>query len=185
MNAAIVRAARTLETRIALLGRRIQQLDAHKESVTAANPGTDMPDSPTSLQNTMENLVRLHSERMGLRAQYEVVWAFGKVLEDTPARSGYARSGWTLTTGGSPTVPPRIPAEQQDEYHADRVEAAVREALSRLPDDPLVPVYVGNAVPYMALLEAGLSDQAPAGFVAAAVENLRARLNLLAHEDSP
>lgn len=184
MNAAIVRAVRALERRIDLLDRRIEQLESQKES--ANKKAATSKDNAASFEAAVETLVRLHTERLNLRARKEVVWAFGKVIEATPARSGYARTGWTLTAGSSrPPVPRTIPTGEADEYHADRVEAAVQAALANLPEDALTPVFVGNAVPYMALLEAGLSDQAPAGFVAAAVENLRARLELLAHEDNP
>lgn len=161
---AIVSAISAVSSRIATLESRARQL----ESATYA--------SATAWGAAMNELVDLQARCIALAARQELLQAYAELLESTPAKSGRARAGWTLSTSGHFPEPPPFP--DSDSYDLGRVEAAVAEALRNLPEDEFAELRLGNSVEYLPLLEAGLSDQS-AGFVARASVNLEARLQRL------
>lgn len=167
MNSAVASAITRLENRVARLTDNIRRLDSM------------VCEDAESLDAALNSLLDQQLERDGVRIRIELLRAYAEVLDATPARSGQARAGWTFSEGDSVPEPHWPRDRDKDEYLAERVDAAVREALDRLPDDVFATVTLGNAVPYLPLLEAGESPQAAAGFVAAAMAALEARLQRL------
>lgn len=165
MNGAIQTAFIDLVQREGDIRRRIAEL----ENRQCDNTGI--------LEATLCGLVTLNAELVAVKTRKALLQTFDELLSATPARSGRAQAGWTLSTTGDHQESALF--AHTGSYDAARVDAAVAETLNRLPENVFETLSLGNAVPYLALLEAGLSEQAPAGFVARATENLRARLTSL------
>lgn len=89
----------------------------------------------------------------------------GALAEGTPVDTGLARSNW-LVRRGSPDLSERAPRSTSE---------TVGEALRVLAGRPtaegeeVIIANGGDKVPYLMLLDQGSSQQAPAGFVRAAV----------------
>lgn len=165
----------TIQTAMADLARRGD--DIHRRMAGIENRHCD---TTAELEATLRELVALSAEQAAVKARTALLQTFDELLQATPARSGCARAGWTLSTTGEHQRPPDF--GDADSYDKACVDAAIADTLRNLPEDVFVPLSLGNAVPYLTLLEAGLSEQAPAGFVACAMENLRARLASTARE---
>ena len=87
------------------------------------------------------------------------------LVEATPKDTGWAASNWIPTTGAPATEPSGAPG---DTGIAGGAQSAAIAALATRP--PLMtPYYVANGVPYIRRLNNGSSQQAPAGFVQAAI----------------
>lgn len=113
-----------------------------------------------------EVLVELdaHVERTCVELAINVT---AELIERTPVDTGWARANWIpalrmpSTAGGSSAG-----------GSADTIaqEAGQSEILAfKLADGA---IFVSNGVPYIARLNAGWSDQAPAGFVEAAIDKV-------------
>lgn len=83
------------------------------------------------------------------------------LVHATPVKSGLARSNWQLANGPEPDNSGIDNIRSEEEVVQDRLFLL---GLSTSPD-----VCLFNNVPYIETLNAGSSDQAPAGFVEAAV----------------
>ena len=88
-----------------------------------------------------------------------VVSIIDDVSQDTPVKTGMARSGWNASKYG-PDYVRRPDIVSQGEV--------VNRAISRM-GTRANSAFVSNGVPYIGLLDQGSSQQAPAGFVRAAV----------------
>lgn len=84
----------------------------------------------------------------------------GVLANVTPRDTGLARSNWVASVGDSPDLSPRAIRSPGD------VVSEVRGRVSRVGADATVTIANGgNKVPYLQFLNAGSSQQAPAGFV--------------------
>ena len=101
-----------------------------------------------------------------------------EVVSRTPILTGRARVNWQVQLGAAPEGV-RFPAPQKppspEQAYEEAVTAGLREigAIST-PVPPGVAIHITNNVPYIGKLNSGYSEQAPAGFVEAAI--VRARL---------
>ena len=100
--------------------------------------------------------------------------AFQAITSATPVATGYARSGWTPTTEGTPDRS-RDPAPTDNaaaraaagRRFAENTARANRIAASYVLTNGRV--YLTNGVPYVVFLNEGSSSQAPARFVERAI----------------
>lgn len=90
-------------------------------------------------------------------------------MEDTPVKSGQARNNWVASVGTPVTE--TVKADQYDMTGAER-HGMNNEAISR--QRPGQPVYITNNLPYIKRLNEGWSQQAPSGFVEAAIQKAAA-----------
>lgn len=95
-----------------------------------------------------------------------------EVKGSTPVLTGWARANW-LASIGAPVVdvvgsPGNVSTGAQS-----RAEIAIATNY-KISDGP---IYVSNNVPYIAALNAGSSQKAPAGFVEASLVNAVAAIN--------
>lgn len=91
------------------------------------------------------------------------------LIETTPVDTGWARANWVPSVG----TPFRGPAGSREQAEAGSVNTgaqAAGEARVAAYDVRQGPAFVSNSVPYIEDLNDGTSQQAPAGFVQAAVE---------------
>lgn len=91
--------------------------------------------------------------------------------QDTPRRTGWARANWSPSIGRprallNADVSNPTPADVARQTASGEAAIAVIATTYRLS---LGAVYITNGVPYIGRLNEGSSQQAPAGFVQAAV----------------
>lgn len=81
----------------------------------------------------------------------------------TPVRHGFARANWQTSLDGFPesVLATRDPSGQKTIESSHAVIASLQVGES---------IYIANNIPYITLLNAGSSRQAPAGFVLKAVQ---------------
>lgn len=89
--------------------------------------------------------------------------AHAELVEATPVDTGWARANW-IPSLGSPAVVVVGAADAVDKAPQEAGLAAV--LAFKLTDKA---IFVSNHVPYISRLDAGSSDQAPAGFVRTAM----------------
>lgn len=94
----------------------------------------------------------------------------GDIVRRTPVRTGRARASWFVSAGQ-----PSDDVLPEGDYGAPSFPEG-------LLIDGRESVYIINNLPYVSVLEAGHSSQAPHGFVALALENLDAQLSERLHE---
>lgn len=98
--------------------------------------------------------------------------AAGFAILATPVRTGRAKSNWV----GSTTVPieeDRMAATEEDPITADEAELiSLEQVVQVLGTYELIfgSIFLTNITPYIEMLEAGSSRQAPAGMAALAVQ---------------
>jgi hypothetical protein len=94
-----------------------------------------------------------------------------ELIEVTPVDVGWARANWVPNLGAPYTgsgEPPTKPGPMDDAVQ----QAGLNDVLAfKLADGA---IFVSNRVPYIRRLNDGSSDQAPAGFVEAAVDKVLA-----------
>lgn len=95
-----------------------------------------------------------------------------ELIERTPVDTGWARANWVPSIG----TPFEGNADELDEV-ARRAAAPAQGARQQTSTAALLtyqiergPVFISNNVPYIVFLNEGTSDQAPAGFVQAAIQ---------------
>lgn len=101
---------------------------------------------------------------------------FRDLLNNTPIDTGQAISNWQVSLTGPITrqIPSYVPGQKGSTKNIV-IANAIGEAVGILAARrPYQPIYIGNALPYIAQLNQGSSAQAPAGFIDAAF--MRARL---------
>lgn len=88
--------------------------------------------------------------------------------EDTPVDIGWARANWVAAIGEPYiTDPITKPGASDVSVQLGRASAGVASlATYKIADGP---VFISNNVPYIRRLDEGWSDQAPSGFVQAAI----------------
>jgi hypothetical protein len=88
----------------------------------------------------------------------------GKLVEDTPVDTGWARSNWLPSVG----VPRRETVGEPGSLDTGAAGLGQSEVVDwKIADGP---IYITNNVPYIRRLNAGSSTQAPAGFVESAIQ---------------
>jgi hypothetical protein len=92
---------------------------------------------------------------------------YNDIQTNSPVDTGFSRANWNISLD-----------DPDFTVHGERNESATYESLpAEVPSNPdLHSVHISNGVPYIGLLEEGESDQAPAGFVAVAVERAASQL---------
>jgi hypothetical protein len=88
----------------------------------------------------------------------------GRLVEDTPVDTGWARSNWLPSVG----TPKREVVGKPSSLNAGAADSGRSEVVDwKIADGP---IYITNNVPYIQRLNTGSSKQAPAGFVESAVQ---------------
>lgn len=114
----------------------------------------------TALEVFTENLIK--------KMAFDVVANLRKAGAEggTPVDTGWARANWIPSLGGEPASTPS----------GSRTSVATAEAALQAGKGSLLgyklfngPVFITNNVPYILKLNEGTSDQAPKGFVQAAI----------------
>ena len=103
--------------------------------------------------------------------------AYRTLVERTPEDTGRARASWNLGAEPSDAVPP---AGDYPEFRGD-VSAAVEQAIAKVGVDA-ESFSITNDLDYMPFLEAGWSEQAPAGFIALTFREAAEQLGQMARE---
>jgi len=95
--------------------------------------------------------------------------ATANLIEDTPVKTGWARSNWVPAIGSAaaPDVSVKEPVAADVAGRRAEQQAGLAEVVNgyQLP----APVFISNNVPYINRLNDGHSQQAPTGFVQSAV----------------
>ena len=99
--------------------------------------------------------------------------AHANLVEDTPRRTGWARSNWVPSIG-SPAKLDGTPPKGDDAAAAEARQraSAAQSGIAQVVAAyklPLGRIYISNNVPYITRLNEGSSKQAPAGFVQSAI----------------
>jgi hypothetical protein len=87
---------------------------------------------------------------------------YGELIQSTPVDTGRAKSNWWMDIN-------RVSLEIREPDNGDAGQAQA-ESVSGKDTKPDDVIYISNNLPYINRLDDGYSDQAPAGFVAAAVQ---------------
>lgn len=98
--------------------------------------------------------------------------AVANLVEDTPRRTGWARSNWVPSIGSPKELDGTPPAEDQARAAVGQRDAAREAGIAQIVTGyrlSLGRIYITNNVPYIQRLNDGSSKQAPAGFVQAAI----------------
>jgi hypothetical protein len=103
----------------------------------------------------------------------------GRLVEETPVDTGWARNNWLPSVGKPITEPVGEPGKPEPGV-ATRGLGEVGAAPSILA----APVHITNNVPYIQRLNAGSSSKAPAGFVERIVQEEVNRSNKRRLDDS-
>lgn len=112
--------------------------------------------------------VRSGAERVLKGAAFAGVF---QAVNATPVKTGEARGGWFITRG----TPSSATTGRLDVTGAATIREAEKEiARFKLPDGQL---FLNNNVDHIEALDAGSSDQAPAGMTAGAIVASRAVVN--------
>lgn len=95
----------------------------------------------------------------------------GGLTEDTPVDTGWARANWIPSVG--------TPAPQAAGAPGQPDTGAVTQGIAEVSRWKISdgPIYLTNNVPYIQRLNAGGSNQAPAGFIEANVQTATNRAN--------
>lgn len=98
------------------------------------------------------------------------------LLNNTPVDTSQAISNWQVSLTGPITtqIPPYIAGQKGSTKNVAIANAIGQAAGILIARRRGQPIYIGNALPYIRLLNQGSSAQAPAGFIDAAF--YRARL---------
>lgn len=98
--------------------------------------------------------------------------AVANLVEDTPRRTGWARSNWVPSIGTSADLDGTPPADDQSSAAVGQRSAEREAGIAAIVTGyrlSLGRIYITNNVPYIQRLNDGHSKQAPAGFVQAAI----------------
>lgn len=95
----------------------------------------------------------------------------GGLVEDTPVRTGWARSNWVPSVG----QPKRETVGSPESLNTGAATAGAVEVAGWTIADG--PIYITNNVPYILRLNAGSSKKAPAGFIESRVQTEVNRAN--------
>lgn len=98
--------------------------------------------------------------------------AVANLVEDTPRRTGWARSNWVPSIGTPKDMNGTPPPEKAAAAHVGQRSAEREAGIAQIVTGyrlSLGRIYITNNVPYIRRLNEGSSKQAPAGFVQAAI----------------
>lgn len=111
--------------------------------------------------------IRQHARTAERNVGTTVIRTAGAVLSTvipaTPVDTGRARGNWQVSVG-NPIMSPR---ERLDRTGQSTIQEGIGRAQSRRQGQD---IHICNNVPYIGMLNAGSSSQAPAGFVELAVQ---------------
>lgn len=95
--------------------------------------------------------------------------ATANLIEDTPVKTGWARSNWIPSIGEG--AAPDVSIKEPDAADVNGRKAEQQSGLSEVVNSYKLPapVLISNNVPYINRLNDGHSQQAPSGFVQSAV----------------
>lgn len=92
---------------------------------------------------------------------------FADVVAGTPVDTGRAMNNWNINVGSIDGVTTDVGGSPG----AIQGQAQAKAAASLADLRPFDTVWISNHLPYIGFLEEGSSQQAPSGWVAAAIEN--------------
>lgn len=98
--------------------------------------------------------------------------AVANLVEDTPRRTGWARSNWVPSIGTPKDLDGTPPDDDAARGAVGQRDAAREAGIAQIVTGyrlGLGRIYITNNVPYIRRLNDGHSKQAPAGFVQAAI----------------
>jgi len=98
--------------------------------------------------------------------------AVANLVQDTPRRTGWARSNWVPSIGTPKDLDGTPPPEDQAAGPVRQRDAAREAGIAAIVTSyrlSLGRIYITNNVPYIRRLNDGHSKQAPAGFVQGAI----------------
>ena len=157
-----------IESRRQQVRRRIQQLN------------DTLCRDARQLQRVMAEMLRLQVEGDALNVVRRVVMqVFIDIVRRTPVDTGRARAAWQFSTGSpSGKIPPAgdYPQLHGRDITKSAVAAAVSGAIATIETAPETVWYIANNVEYIQALEAGWSNQAPAGMLGLALQELSTQL---------
>lgn len=107
------------------------------------------------------------------RSRGLVVFVQENLFRDTPKDTEWAASNWIINAGRPHTH------VAGDKINVSYSEAKSSQSIVKRWDPFKGPVYLSNNVPYIGLLDAGYSPQAPPGFVQAAIDQATSRARRL------
>ena len=113
-------------------------------------------------------------QRIPLLKKHVAFALWNDVTRGNPVDTGRSRAAWNVSSGSADLS---VPAEAPK---GGKVPAAPPPRIGQIPVG--VPVIVSNNVPYITALEKGHSQQAPNGFVRAALDRLLRRFDGLVRQ---
>jgi len=121
---------------------------------------------PGSLQFVIASLNQFAEKHIKIIA----LDAVANLVEDTPRKTGWARSNWipSIGTPARPDVSITNPEPGQVQARSAQREAGVLLVATGYKLER-GPIFITNNVPYIGRLNDGSSTQAPAGFVQSAI----------------
>lgn len=149
----------SLENRQQQIRRRIKELNAT---------------TTTSVQEFEKNLkeaIELEIEGNALLTVRRIMMdVFTKIVMRTPVDTGRARASWQFSEGqdNAQVIP-------EGDYK-DKIPGLIEEALSKIAVAPATVWYISNHLDYIEPLEAGWSNQAPAGMVSLTLQEMSRQL---------
>lgn len=154
-----------IESRRQAIKRRMAELDRLSTSDARA------------LDKAMTEMCALYAEYARSTVALVAFEAYRTLVERTPEDTGRARASWNLGAEPSGAVPP---AGDYPGFRGD-VSAAVEQAIAKVGADA-ESFSITSDLGYMPFLEAGWSEQAPAGFIALTFREAAEQLGQMARE---
>ena len=130
-----------------------------------------------ALDKAMTEMCALYAEYARSTVALVAFEAYRTLVERTPEDTGRARASWNLGAEPSGAVPP---AGDYPGFRGD-VSAAVEQAIAKVGADA-ESFSITSDLDYMPFLEAGWSEQAPAGFIALTFREAAEQLGQMARE---
>lgn len=118
-----------------------------------------------------EQVIRLLKNVTQSEARKLVLELHGELVENTPVDTGWARNNWIPTIGS----PQDSPVGTPDKIETEAQQQGALNVASWLFSQGAA--WIANNVPYIQVLNAGSSKQAPKGFVEKAIQKVVDKFN--------
>lgn len=149
-----------VEQRLAEIRRRVARLDEQ------------ISEDAGAFGRAIEEIVRLKTEEEALLIVKKcVIDFFTQVVTRTPVDTGRARVSWQFGVDAEPE------GEEPEGDYRTKLAAHIAAASAKISASKAAVWWIANHLEYIEYLEAGWSDQAPAGMVALSLAELTRHLN--------
>ena len=119
----------------------------------------------------LQEIVRLKTEEEALLIVQKVVAdVYARIIDRTPVDTGRARASWQFGVGVEPK------GEVPEGDYKVQLSAIIAENLDKIEAAPAAVWFIANHLDYIEALEAGWSQQAPAGMVGLTIRELTRQL---------